>query len=473
MDLEERARRQSRRVIISEIIMVVAVIATVLILALIVSGYWVNSDLQVERQGMLQISSIPTGANVEVDGSTSWLQRTNTSKVLTAGEHTIKLTKDGYDSWSRTVNISEGLLYRIHYPRLFLNNRSVETAMPLPNYTFITTTPDNNTLLTMDSSSVWQITDLTKDKLTPKPLTIAVDNEGSPVLAGQVLYNTWAHDNEHLLLKTEKDSRITWLLINIKNPSNSINLTDEFQLDIDTAIIINDSASNLLATSSGTLYKVDLASKQLSTPLATKVTDYAYHNSNVIFAARHETDAASATTDIVDGQSQGDYYVGVVKIGDDTVKNITDTNLSAKVGMIKFYEDVYYVISEENNIKLINGEDLSEFYTKDISFTPSQMKIAMSGEFIVFSNDDKIATLDMEAMQVTEWTTGTADYHWLDDNMVYSINDGALKVYDFDGLNERTLATDVSVKCPVIITEDKWLYFERSHQLVREWLIEK
>lgn len=91
-------RKQSRRVIISEVIMVISVVLMVAILALLVSGYWLNSDFTVERQGMLQISSFPTGANVEVDGDAPWYQRTNTSKVLSSGEHSIKLVKDGYDT---------------------------------------------------------------------------------------------------------------------------------------------------------------------------------------------------------------------------------------------------------------------------------------------------------------------------------------------------------------------------------------
>ena len=133
MDAEKRARRQSLRVIISEIIMVIAVVATVSVLAFVVSGYWLGSDFKIERQGLLQIYSTPTGADVEVDNNPgSWLQRTNTSKTLSAGEHTIKLTKDGYDSWSRTISITEGLLYRLHYPRLFLLNRDHESALDFP-----------------------------------------------------------------------------------------------------------------------------------------------------------------------------------------------------------------------------------------------------------------------------------------------------------------------------------------------------
>ena len=64
MDPEKRARRQSLRIIVSECFMVLAVVITVAILAFMVSGYWVNSDFKIERQGMLQISSLPTGADV-------------------------------------------------------------------------------------------------------------------------------------------------------------------------------------------------------------------------------------------------------------------------------------------------------------------------------------------------------------------------------------------------------------------------
>ena len=82
MDPDKAKRRQSLKIIISETIMFVSVVVTVVILAFLVSGYWINSDFKVERQGLLQVSSIPTGAEVNIDGDSSWFQRTNTSKTL-------------------------------------------------------------------------------------------------------------------------------------------------------------------------------------------------------------------------------------------------------------------------------------------------------------------------------------------------------------------------------------------------------
>lgn len=167
MNSMKSKRHESIKIIVSEAIMVLTVIITVIVLAFIVSGYWLNSDFEVERQGMLQISSIPTGADISIDNEKpSWSSRTNTSKVLTSGEHTIKLSKEGYDTWSKTVNITEGLLYRLHYPRLFLKNRTKEPVLDIGTTTQATVSPDHNRLILINNTSEWLLVDL--DLETPK-----------------------------------------------------------------------------------------------------------------------------------------------------------------------------------------------------------------------------------------------------------------------------------------------------------------
>ena len=56
--------------------------------------------------------------------------------------------------------------------------------------------------------------------------------------------------------------------------------------------------------------------------------------------------------------------------------------------------------------------------------------------------------------------------------MLYSVKDGDLIVYDYDGLNRRVIASNVSSRFPAAITDDKWLYYFSDGQLIREWLIE-
>lgn len=57
-------------------------------------------------QATVSISSVPAGAEVEVDGK--FVGNTPSSLVLAAGDHTIKVSKKGYKSWQRTLTASTG-----------------------------------------------------------------------------------------------------------------------------------------------------------------------------------------------------------------------------------------------------------------------------------------------------------------------------------------------------------------------------
>ena len=467
MDAEKRARRQSRRVIISEILMVLTVIATVSILAFVVSGYWVGSDFKIERQGLLQVYSIPTGADVDVDGNpSSWLQRTNTSKTLSAGKHTITLTKDGYDSWSRTINITEGLLYRLHYPRLFLQNRTVENAFDT-SANFATVSPDRNTMLLTDNTTNWQIVNLDTDKINPTNLDLSAilpfvsRAEGASVglFSGNIKSATWANDNEHVLLKIEQNNTINWVLLNIKNPANSINLSKEFNADFSKIQILDQSASSLLVILNGNLHRIDTNAKQISAVLVSGINSFDYYEQTLIFSAKK-------------AEGEG-YFLGLSKIGSESVETLTDLDNQVEVIITKFYDDEYIGIIDGASITLYTKKDFTEKAKYNLSFIPDRVKVGTLGEAIVMSAGGSIATLDMEAQQLFEWTTGTTSYDWLDSSMIYAVKDGVLHVYDFNGLNPRILSSNASSHFPVTITADKYLYYFRDGSLVREYLFEK
>ena len=217
MDSEKIKRRQSIKVIVSEIIMVLTVIATVVILAFLVSGYWINSDFKVERQGLLQISSVPTGADVYIDGDSSWLQRTDTSKVLASGEHSITLAKEGYDSWSKTINISEGLVYRVHYPRLFLQNSTAEVVYDASGFVLGSISPDHNSLLLINDSSSWQLLDLEDEQIKSTPLDVSSlllsYTPGEKQLSVSSISSiNWDRDSSHVLIEFSVEDTSKWII---------------------------------------------------------------------------------------------------------------------------------------------------------------------------------------------------------------------------------------------------------------------
>ena len=458
MDIEKKARRQSFRVITSEILMVIAVIATVSILAFVVSGYWVGSDFQIERQGLLQIYSSPTGADVEIDGQpSSWLQRTNTSKTLAAGEHTVVLSKDGYDSWSRTVDVTEGLLYRLHYPRLFLKNRYEESAhdFSATPVNFATVTPDRNTMLLLTSAG-WQLFNLDSD--SGKPVTL---NPPAGLLSGAIKSASWATDNEHILFELEDSGTAKWVLFNVKTPAASVNLTKEFNANFSKVKILDGSASNLLVVLDGNLHRIDVHARQISAILVPGVVSFDYYHQEVFFSAG-SADSADASP----------YYLGSLKLGSNETVKLKDLSAPAEVIVTRFYDDEYIGAMSGQLLTIYLKDNFEEKSQFNLSFAPESIRITNSGDAIIMNSGEKIASLDMEVMAITEWSPETKSYGWLDGSMIYAVKGGLLTVYDFNSLNPRELASGVAESLPVTITSDKYLYYFRGSTLTREWLVE-
>lgn len=469
MDPEKTKRRQSLKVIISEAIMVITVIITVIILAFLVSGYWINPDFQIERQGLLQISSTPTGASINIDGEDSpWFQRTNTSKVLSSGKHTITLSKEGYDSWTKTINISEGLLYRIHYPRLFLNDRDKEELLDTSGTTMATMSPDHNYLLLINNTTLWNLIDLDNENIKSTEIDISsffsdasiASGTKAGIFNGEILRYNWDSDGNHILFNVKNnDSSTEWVLLDVKNPKNSLNLTKEFGSNFNNIEIVDNSSNNLLAVRDGNLHRINIPSKTISSVIVENIINFDHYTNEIIFSAKNSND-----------QNKSEYYVGLLQSSNDKIIKLEYTANPAKAVLSKFYDDKYITILENDLISLYKKEDFIKISDFKLSFNPKHIEVGHNGEFIIAYSDSQIATLDMESMSVIEWSTDTSNLDWLDNDMIYDIKDSELIVYDYDGLNRRSISNGVSSHFPAGITNDKWLYYFSDNQLVRESL---
>lgn len=461
--MKTEKKRQSLKVIISEACMVLTVIITVSILAMLVSGYWINSDLEVERQGMLQISSVPTGANINIDGvDSSWLERTNISKVVTSGEHTITLSKDGYDTWSKTVDVREGLLYRLHYPRLFPKNRTRESVASTSGATFGVMSSDHNSLLLTNSTTEWNYIKLNSNNIKPKTIEISdyfscvslAENATTGLFTGQILDADWDYDATHLLFKVQNGDSTEWVLLDVNNPSKSININKTFSSDFSDIKILDDSSNTLLAIQNGDLHKIDIAGRSVSAVIAKNVLNFDHYHNEIVFSAKDP--------------ETSDYYIAYFKVGDENTTKLTQTSSPAQVTISQFYDEKYITTLIENQITVYKKDDFTEFAKYSATFNPASIEVGHNGEFIILYTGSQIAILDMEANLIREWQPDGSNFDWIDNDMVYSVKNGELIVYDFDGLNRRIIAQNVSDHFPAGITDNKWLYYFSDDNLIRE-----
>lgn len=448
MKPENGKKRQNLKVIISEAIMVISVVAMVAVLALLVSGYWINSDLEIERQGMVQVNSYPTGADIQIDGESNWLFRTDASKVLKSGTHTISLSKAGYDQWSKEINISEGLLYRLRYPRLFLQERTPEKVYTINSSALSTVSPNYNKILVIDTADTWQLIELNSNSLTTQ--TIDMSNVFSANTTIKDIL--WSGDSNHVLAYINIDGLPQWVMVDLKKPAGSINLTTEFNSTFSQVKIIDNSANNILVVKDGNLHKIDIARKQISAVLIKNIIDFDHLDDHIIFSARSE---------------QGQNYIAT--LDGDQINHIADTQDAAQVALGEFYDEKYYAVLSNSTVSAYKLSSDEEIFSHTIDPSLSDLAVKGEGSVVTVTSGSHIVAVDMESSKdKIEWDAETINYHWLNDFMFYSIKDGELKVYDYDGLNARSLADGVSSSSTVTISNNKWLYYIKDNALTRE-----
>ena len=118
MDRQRKKKLQNARIIMTNIFMGLSVIGIVFVMMLVAMGYGFDEKGNFEQSGLIQISSNPKGATVEIDGDTQF-SRTDFNKMLSNGNHRVKISKTGYDTWEKTINVDAGLLTRVEWARLF------------------------------------------------------------------------------------------------------------------------------------------------------------------------------------------------------------------------------------------------------------------------------------------------------------------------------------------------------------------
>lgn len=459
MDIKKRKTKQFIKVVISEAIMSLSVIVMVIFLCFFVSGYWINQDFEVERSGLLQVESYPGGANVAIDGEDGgFFQRTSSSKVLTSGEHVVTLSKDGYDTWEKKINVRDGLLYRLHYPRLFLNERTIENVVDFENVSFVSVSDDRDFMLVVDNGK-WELVRL--DKNTPT-VTILNVYEVFPTLANSSIKSIkWSNNGERILVKVEKDDINDWILINLNNIEKSLDLGLTYKQNFDRIEFANNSASNLFFLSSGVLSEANINSKDELRILAKDVVDFSFFDNEIVYISKEDNL----------------FFVKNLRSSEDI--KIFEVSGKSRVFLSKFYTDKYLTIINENKVSLFIGnlpssmDDLASYeekYNFEIGFIPTKIIVGHEGEYLIFKNNNNLSTLDMESMNMLSFTVENSNIGQLDDDMIFIINNGSLIVYDFDGFNRREIASS-TVEKTATISDDKWLYYFINNSLFRENLL--
>ena len=465
MDPEQVKKRQTLRVLFSEAMMVLSVVAIMTVLIMITSGYWINQNFEVERRGMLEVLSSPTGADIVVDGETAWMAKTNSSRILSKGEHTVSISKEGYGDWVKKVTIEEGLMYRLPYVRLFPNEPELEKVSEI-NARISSISPDRSSMLLIDDSTTWKILHLNEDKVSTTDLDVAkvFDKIGGAEAMAGIAGIDWSKDGNRILLKVVWNEKNEWLLLDLKDSEKSASITETFGMNFDTVKFFDKTGDDLLVVDGGELRKLDVSEQSISKILASNVTNFNLYDESIVYVANGKVSVLKK----VDGEA-----IDLLDVQGDRIF----------AALTRSYRDNYLTVIEDGKLSLYKGQlprnkddkSFEQIFSVEIGLMPERIKIGADGDFVIMSNGKNIVTLDMESENVSRFEVEDGKIGWLDDHLLYVVdNDGDMVVYDYDGLNRRELSKNASQRLGATVSEDeRWLYYFSDGWLVRESLILK
>lgn len=461
MDRAHKKRMETVRLIITETIMVVAVVFTVILLTFIAMGYNLNKDGELGQSGLVQIRSLPTGATIAIDGDTI-LAKTNTSRLLSAGEHTIKLTRDGYDSWEKTITSEPGRLLKMEYARLFYQDRTPEQVAEMGGEVeFFVSAPNRDfVIVVLKNNNKWIYYDLRGDGTEKTELDLTeIMKDLTPIEIA------WDQNSDKVLVKTLHKNETEWLVINVKNVTNSVNLTKEFAMNFTDVQFATDNGDKLYALENGNLRAIATNEKTVSQVMASDVKKYAFANSDLLYLTNARKLALYQTdSDDIEVAQFGEAD-GLINI--EMSEYIGQKYLTMTVGKtMKVYRGGY----PTENDKLSEMELILD---KEIGFEPATLKERTEGELLVAKDDKKIAVFNAENSILYSYELENSNMFMVDDYLFGTIVDGKLFVRDFDGTNKREIT---SASSNAFITKNgKWLYYLNTKDgktaLIREKII--
>ena len=519
--LDEReleARRQHRRVILTEILMSVTVLVLVGFLTLVVMGYSFNlreiggTGEVVERSGLVQVSSVPTGATIYIDGESALLLNTNASRTMLAGEHEIALKREGFDEWSKRVKVTEGMMYRLNYPRLFRLEREVEEVLTfeqaVKEYTTVPKLEAVNGVVETEGAKLMSVSPNCEKMVIwmERGLYVMNLNENKPVLEFLELVDAsgervgvdsmteveWSESGERMLAVINGK----WMVVDVRDAKATVwleELLGEKQVVKKVSFVTEAGDRLLVLNGKKELMEVNVRDKEVGKPLVAEVEMFDNEGGRVVYVTKAKTMEGveegekkvieTETSDEAETQERREWQVRAYRLGEDETYLVAEAETMPVVGVMRYFQEFYVGVAEAGRFEVLKkaswpvaGEGVVKVLEKEVEFVAASVERRGKGMvFELMGEAGERGVFDVEAVALMKVEMSGGEEGWADEFLRYGVSEnGALTVRDYDGLNERELVAEgvLAGRVVAISGSNRWLYYmmktEGGEMLVRE-----
>lgn len=445
--------------------MTVSVISLVTVLVFVMRGYQFNEDQgQIVQGGLVQFDSVPSGANVTIDGA-EFKSYTPSKTIIASGQHTITMNREGYMTWQKTVDVMPGGILWLNYARLIPYNLDSVSVADFSQVSSTTVSKDQKTMAIKEIASDGgiQLADLTGEKVKMTKIEIPSNIYTKPTSGKTHAFSlvNWSHDSRYIIVNhTFNDNKQEWIIVDSKDVGASQNITQLLDIDASKVVFSGNNNKILYALIGTDVRLIDLNKATISRPLVANVAEFSiYDDSTVVFTSTISSETKK--------RSVGFYKEGTEKA--QIIRNYAGSaSTPFKLAIGKYYSDTYFAIAEGEKIEILKGDInnpsvAQQVDTETIAGGAEYLSIVTDGRFVIAQNGATYVTHDLESSKsATTLLKGksavTKELRWIDNYSVVSDRDGVARLYEFDGTNQHDIMPVVSGLDVTLSPNSTYLY---------------
>ena len=449
----KKMRWHTIRLLVGYVLVAFAILLATTLLILYAYGFRLNRDGELNQKGLVFFSSLPSGAELYIDGNRK--DTTNVKLNLVSGTYHFVIRREGYTDWQRTVRVDGGSVEHYVYPMLFPQEITpTELTMYDTVPVLSTQSPDKRWLVIQstrgDSFLVYDLNrgqaDIAQATAIDVPATLLT--ESATPATWEVL--EWSTNNRHFLAKrtfTVNDKKqFEYVLVDRQRPEGSHNLSEELGVTPDK-LTLRDKKPDQYYVYDGTKNTLSRASLGSPTPqvFLQNVLGYASHGDDMVLYATNE--GADESRAVVRLREQSRTY---------DIRTIDESDVYL-LDLARYDGKWYMIIGSQAEDRVYLYEDPVAQLRRNSSgsaiigfaFTidnPTRVSFSANAQFIMVQNGAQAHVYDVDDNQAWRYkfpypVEGPETYAtWMDGHRLSYVSGGRQVVVEYDNANRRELS---------------------------------
>lgn len=464
-DIKERVT-----LLVGYVLVAVAIAFASLVLLYQAYGFTFGKNGAVIQNGLLFFSSQPSPASIYINSKLS-SYTTNTRLFLPSGTYQVSLYKSGYRSWQRRITVDGGSVEHFDYPMLIpdkLTSTKISTYASVPG--LMSESPSKQYLLIQDPGGLTNF-DLYNLSTPNKPVLTSLTLPNG-LLSASTTGNqnlqlvAWSDDNQHVLVQHNYDGKTEYILLNINNISQSLNLNSTFDVTPTMMTLNNDKYNNyyIYDSAAETLESASLNNPSVLTPVATDVLSYqSYGNNEVLYTTPMGAKAGKVLVKLKTPSQT--YNITSLQSGTNYLLNLTTYNGTLYVAVGSTSGSYVYIYQDPIGTLQNNpGQLLAPSWVLHVD-QPDYLSFSNNAQFIMTENGDNYAVYDIENSLGYLYTDkakalDAPQLHatWMDGDRLVYVSGGKVQIQDYDNNNQQTLVAASSSFIPAFSSNYYYMY---------------